>query len=249
MHTIEEIEEDVLKASAAEADHRDHTDDSANSDAGADSGRGDATGSIREWARALGFDDVGIADVDLSDAEAGLLEWLAAGCHGDMEYMARHGVTRARPSELIPGTVRVITVRMNYRARDAAAPEAVLGDRSRAYVSRYALGRDYHKVIRQRLQKLIDRMHAEFPGHSFRAFTDSAPVLEVALAAKSGLGWRGKHTLLLDRDMGSYFFIGEIYTNLPLPVTPATSAHCGTCSACISACPTRAIGRPDPLDA
>ncbi len=208
-----------------------------------------AVARISSWARELGFQEVGIADTDLASAEEGLLAWLADGCHGEMDYMARHGVSRARPSALIEGTLRVITVRMNYRSREAADPDAVLGDPSKAYVSRYALGRDYHKVLRNRLQRLIDRMQAEFPGHRFRAFTDSAPVLEVALATKSGLGWRGKHTLLLDRSAGSYFFLGEIYTDLQLPLTGATSAHCGSCTRCIDVCPTRAIVAPYRLDA
>ena len=209
----------------------------------------DASARIAEWARTLGFQEVGIADTDLSAAEEGLLAWLADGCHGEMDYMARHGVIRARPSALIPGTLRVITVRMNYLARDSADSADVLADPALAYVSRYALGRDYHKVLRHRLQQLIDRMRSAYGDHMFRAFTDSAPVLEVALAAKSGLGWRGKHTLLLSRDAGSYYFLGEIYTDLPLPVTPATTEHCGSCTRCIDACPTGAITGPYRLDA
>ena len=209
----------------------------------------DAASRIDKWAKALGFQQVGISDTDLGAAENGLLEWLAGGNHGDMDYMARHGVDRARPATLLPGTIRVITVRMNYLAQDAADSATVLTDAERAYVSRYALGRDYHKVLRNRLQQLIERMRDAFGGHVFRAFTDSAPVLEVALAAKSGIGWRGKHTLLLHRDAGSYFFLGEIYTDLPLPVTPSTSEHCGSCTRCIAACPTGAITGPYRLDA
>ena len=201
------------------------------------------------WGGELGFQEVGVSDTDLSAAEAGLLDWLAAGCHGDMDYMARHGLKRARPSELQPGTIRIICVRMNYfppRAQDAAS---VLADPDRAYVSRYALGRDYHKVMRNRLQQLIDRMRAAFGDYAFRAFTDSAPVLEVAAAAKAGIGWRGKHTLLLDREAGSWFFIGEIYCDLPLPVDSPQENRCGTCKRCIDVCPTQAIRGPYQLDA
>jgi epoxyqueuosine reductase len=206
-------------------------------------------GAIAAWGRELGFAEVGIADTELSEAEEHLQRWLAAGRHGDMAYMARHGTARARPAELVPGTVRVITARMNYWPAGAAPAQDVLADGRRAYVSRYALGRDYHKVLRARLARLVERIREAVGDFGYRVFTDSAPVLEVALAAKSGLGWRGKHTLLLTRAMGSYFFLGEIYTDLPLPATPATSAHCGTCEACIAACPTGAIVAPYELDA
>jgi epoxyqueuosine reductase len=204
---------------------------------------------IRRWGAELGFQRIGIADCELGDAEARLAEWLARGWHGDMDYMAAHGAKRARPGELVPGTLRVISARMNYLppgARDAAE---VLADPGAAYISRYALGRDYHKVLRRRLQRLADRITDEIGPFRYRAFTDSAPVMEVALADKAGLGWRGKHTLLLDRTMGSYFFLGEIYTDLPLPVDAATEAHCGTCRQCMSACPTGAIVAPYELDA
>jgi epoxyqueuosine reductase len=204
---------------------------------------------IRRWGRALGFQEIGIADTDLAAEEAPLAEWLAEGCHGTMDYMARHGATRARPAELVPGTVRVITARLDYSPPAARPGAEVLADPRRAYVSRYALGRDYHKVMRARLQRLADRVRDAVGDFGYRVFTDSAPVLEVALAARAGLGWRGKHTLLLTRDRGSWFFLGEIYTDLPLPVTPAVPGHCGTCSACIGACPTGAIVAPYRLDA
>jgi epoxyqueuosine reductase len=199
--------------------------------------------------RELGFAEVGIAGVDLSADEARLLRWLAAGRHGGMAYMARHGARRARPSELVPGTVRVITARMNYLPPAARAAADVLGDPRSAYVARYALGRDYHKVLRGRLQRLAAAIHAEVGEFGHRVFTDSAPVLEVALAARAGIGWRGKHTLLLTRHDGSWFFLGEIYTDLPLPPTPPQTAHCGTCVACLDACPTGAITGPYELDA
>jgi epoxyqueuosine reductase len=209
--------------------------------------------TIKAWGRELGFQSLGIADTDLSVAEPGIAAWLAAGCHGDMDYMARHGAKRTRPGELHAGTVRVISARMNYWPQ-ARASEPVLADGSRAYVSRYALGRDYHKLMRGRLARLAARIaeEADASGHRVfrdRVFTDSAPVMEVELARKAGLGWRGKHTLLLSREAGSYFFLGEIYTDLPLPVDAALSEHCGTCTRCIGACPTGAIVAPYRLDA
>ena len=204
---------------------------------------------IARWGRELGFAETGIADTDLGDDEARLVAWLAAGRHGAMDYMARHGTRRARPSELVPNTLRVITARMNYLPPGARASEEVLASPASAFVARYALGRDYHKVLRTRLEALARRIRAASGGGLARVFTDSAPVLEVALAAKSGIGWRGKHTLLLTREDGSWFFLGEIYTDLPLPATPPVSAHCGTCAACIGACPTGAIVAPYELDA
>jgi epoxyqueuosine reductase len=185
----------------------------------------------------------------LSAAETGLLAWLDQGFHGEMDYMAAHGVKRSRPAELIPGTLRIISVRLDYLPPRAADPHAVMADADAAYLARYALGRDYHKVLRNRLQKLAERISAAVGAHHFRVFTDSAPVLEVALAEKSGLGWRGKHTLLLNRQHGSWFFLGEIYTDLALPVDAPESSHCGSCQACIDVCPTRAIVAPYSLDA
>ena len=204
---------------------------------------------IRVWGRELGFAEIGVADTELSTEEARLMAWLDAGRHGEMDYMARHGTRRARPADLVPGTVRVISARLDYLPADAAPPDTVLDAPGKAYVSRYALGRDYHTVMRNRLQRLASRIAAAVGPFNYRVFTDSAPVLEVALAAHAGLGWRGKHTLLLTREAGSFFFLGEIYTDLPLPLSAATSAHCGTCSACLDACPTGAIVAPYELDA
>lgn len=201
------------------------------------------------WAAELGFDATGVAGVDLSSAEPGLLAWLDAGFHGTMDYMARHGLRRARPAELVPGTVSVISVRMNYLARTPQEAVGRLDDGVTAYVSRYALGRDYHKVLRGRLQGLADRIAAVAGPFGYRVFTDSAPVLEVELAQRAGLGWRGKHTLALHRKAGSFFFLGEIYTDLPLPPTPPLTAHCGSCTRCLDVCPTRAIVAPYRLDA
>jgi len=211
---------------------------------------------VQEWARELGFSQIGVAGVDLSDAEPGLLAWLAQGLHGDMHYMAAHGTRRARPAELVPGTVSVITARMDYLPAtvlgqpDWTAHELVRLQRPQeGIVSVYARGRDYHKVLRARLQKLADRMAAAIGPFGHRVFTDSAPVLEAELASRSGQGWRGKHTLVLSRDAGSMFFLGEIYVDLALTPTPPTTAHCGSCTACITACPTQAIIAPHRLDA
>ena len=210
--------------------------------------------AIKSWGRELGFAEIRIADTDLTRAEAGLRAWLDAGHHGEMDYMAAHGSKRARPAELVPGTVRVISARMDYLPA-AAAPEwrarewTRINDPQAATISLYGRGRDYHKVLRARLQKLADRIAGEVGAFGYRVFTDSAPVMEVALAEKAGLGWRGKHTLLLNRDAGSMFFLGDIYTDLPLPVDPAIGGHCGQCSACIEVCPTQAILGPYRLDA
>jgi epoxyqueuosine reductase len=203
---------------------------------------------IKAWGRELGFQAVGISDTRLDAAEANLLQWLADGRHGAMDYMAKHGAKRARPAELVPGTLRVISARMNYYPEHARDAHEVLADGSRAFVSRYALGRDYHKVLRNRLEKLAQQIRDEVACQC-RVFTDSAPVLEVELAQKAHLGWRGKHTLLLSRDQGSWFFLGEIYIDLPLPADTPEADHCGTCHACIDACPTRAIVAPYQLDA
>ncbi len=204
---------------------------------------------IREWGRELGFDAVGIADTALDLDEAHLLEWLRRGYQGDMAYMGRHGVKRARPRQLLPGTRRVISVRMNYRPDDVESDAAVLKDPERAFIARYALGRDYHKVLRNRLQQLANRIDTEIGAFGYRAFVDSAPVLEKALARNAGLGWIGKNTLLLSREAGSYFFLGELFTDLPLPVDEAPQEHCGSCRACIDVCPTGAIVGPYQLDA
>ena len=201
---------------------------------------------IKGWGTELGFQAVGIADADLSSAEPRLLEWLGQGWHGEMEYMARHGALRARPAELVPGTLRVISCRMDYLNGPA---QDISPDGEKAAIARYARGRDYHKLMRTRLQKLCDRIGAQAGRFGYRAFADSAPVMEVALAAKAGLGWRGKHTLLLSRDSGSWFFLGEIYCDLPLPADAEEKNHCGTCEKCIEVCPTQAIRGPYRLDA
>ena len=204
--------------------------------------------TVKTWGIELGFQAVGIADTDLGAAEGRLAEWLAAGFHGEMDYMARYGPRRARPAELRPGTLSVISARMNYQPR-AAEAWSVVDAPGKAYIARYAMGRDYHKVLRRRLEQLAQRIEREIGAFGHRVYTDSAPVMEVELAAKSGLGWRGKHTLLLSRDAGSYFFLGEIYTDLPLPVDAPVADHCGSCRKCLDICPTRAIVAPYKLDA
>ena len=208
---------------------------------------------IKSWGRELGFQETGISDTELTTEENGLQQWLQLGYHGDMDYMARHGTARTRPDELVPGTMRVISVRINYQPPHARESWSVLEDDEAAFISRYALGRDYHKVVRAKLQALADRIASAVAksttGFSYRVFTDSAPVMEVALARKAGLGWRGKHTLLLTRDAGSMFFLGELYLTLPLPVDTVISDHCGTCRKCIDICPTQAIIAPYQLDA
>lgn len=203
---------------------------------------------IKHWGQQLGFQQVGITDVDLSIYEERLQQWLAKGFHGDMHYMEKHGSKRSRPAELIPETCRIISVRMNYLPPDTEMI-AALKDRRKAYISRYALGRDYHKVLKKRLQQLAEKITAEVGEFNYRAFVDSAPVLEKPIAEKAGLGWIGKNTLVLNQQAGSWFFLGELYTNLPLPCDEPVNNHCGSCSACIDVCPTKAIIAPYQLDA
>jgi epoxyqueuosine reductase len=203
---------------------------------------------IKQWGAALGFQHVGIADTELTVAEARLERWLSAGYQGDMGYMSRHGTKRSRPAQLVPGTLSVISVRMDYlQAHDQSS--RVLADDRLGFVSRYALGRDYHKLMRKRLQQLAGHIEAQVGSYGYRVFVDSAPVLEKPLAQKAGIGWQGKHSNLVSRDAGCWFFLGELYTDLPLPADQAESDHCGRCSACIDCCPTRAIVAPYTVDA
>lgn len=204
---------------------------------------------LGERARALGFDEVGVAAIDIPEDERHLLKWLGEGFHGEMSYMARHGLMRSRPQQLFPGTVRVVSARMDYWPAAARDAQEVLGDGRLGYVSRYALGRDYHKTLRQALARLASELEQRIGPFGYRVCVDSAPVLEKALARNAGLGWIGKHTNLIARDRGSWFFLGEILTDLPLPVDESASAHCGSCQACMPACPTGAIVAPWRLDA
>jgi epoxyqueuosine reductase len=204
---------------------------------------------IRQWGAALGFQQIGFAALDIDEDEEHLMRWLDLQRHGQMNYMSRYGRTRARPQEVVPGTIRVISARMDYLPPDAVAAEDVLENSSLGYVSRYALGRDYHKLLRRRLAKLAEKISEHCTGSQYRAFVDSAPILEKAFARNAGLGWIGKHTNLINRSAGSWFFLGEILTDLPLPIDAAASAHCGTCQACIDVCPTAAIVAPYQLDA
>jgi epoxyqueuosine reductase len=205
--------------------------------------------SIKDWGRELGFQQVGIAGLELGEHEAHLERWLAAGYHGEMDYMGAHGSKRSHPDELVPGTLRVVSLRMDYLPGDTLMAQR-LGERETAYVSRYALGRDYHKLIRKRLQQLAERIQQAIGPFGYRAFVDSAPVLEKAIAEQAGLGWIGKNTLVLNRKAGSYFFLGELFVDLPLPVDePTTTEHCGRCTACLDICPTNAFVGPYALDA
>jgi len=205
---------------------------------------------IRNWGVTLGFQQIGITGINLSDDEERLFNWLDQDMHGDMEYMARHGTKRSRPDELVTGTLRVISLRMDYSSPETDDPWKVLNNPELGYISRYAVGRDYHKVIRSRIQSLADKIECYAGPFGYRAFTDSAPVLEKALARNAGLGWIGKHTNLINPKSGSWFFLGELYTDLPLPIDPPfTENHCGECKACIDICPTGAIIGPNQLDA
>ena len=203
---------------------------------------------IKAWAVALGFQQVGISDIDLSQHEYALQQWLDKQYHGDMDYMASHGMKRARPAELVPGTLRVISVRMDYLPPDASFARH-LKDGDMAYISRYALGRDYHKVLRKKLKQLGEQISERLADTQFRPFVDSAPVLEHAIAEKAGLGWTGKHSLTLNKQAGSWFFLGELFINLPLPVDEPVEENCGTCTACMTMCPTQAIVAPYQVDA
>lgn len=205
--------------------------------------------TIKQQGATLGFQQVGIADTDLSMAEAQLMRWLEKNFHGEMDYMARHGSKRSRPAELVPGTVRIISVRMDYFPPNSEDEWSVINEPHSGYISRYALGRDYHKLMRKRLQKLAQHIEKHIGPFGYRAFVDSAPVLEKAIAQKAGLGWIGKHSNLLNRDAGSWFFLGEIYTDLPLPIDQPRADHCGSCQACIDCCPTQAITGPREVDA
>lgn len=203
---------------------------------------------IKQWGRELGFQQVGITDTDLSQAEKRLEEWLAKNYHGEMQYMESHGTKRSRPAELVPGTLRIISVRMDYLPPNANIIPT-LKDRNKGYIARYAMGRDYHKVIKKRLQKLADKIAEAVGPFGYRAFTDSAPVMEKPIAEKAGLGWIGKNTNLINSKAGSWFFLGELYTDLPLPVDKPATNHCGSCHACLDICPTRAFVGPYQLDA
>jgi epoxyqueuosine reductase len=207
---------------------------------------------IKQWGQELGFQQVGITDTHLQEAEAHLQNWLGKNFHGEMDFMQRHGLKRSRPDLLHPGTARIISVRMDYQPEAPVTMKEQLTNPTSAYISRYALGRDYHKLMRNRLQKLADKIQAEIGSQlsgSMRAFVDSAPVLEKALAEKAGLGWIGKHSNLINRKAGSWFFLGELFTNLPLPIDSPGTAHCGECSACLDICPTQAIIAPYQVDA
>ncbi len=207
------------------------------------------TKQIKAWSNELGFAEATISDIDLSKCEARLNDWLNKNFNGEMDYMSVHGTKRTRPEQLVPGTIRAIAVRMDYLNEEMECAEKILQDTNKAYISRYALGRDYHKLIRNRLQKLANRISGSVGEFGYRALCDSAPVMEKALADKSGQGWQGKHTNIINREQGSWFFLGELYTDIPLPVDPPVSDHCGSCRACMDICPTDAIIAPYQLDA
>ena len=204
---------------------------------------------LKRWGRELGFQQIGIADCDLAQAETRLQHWLGESMHGDMGYMARHGLRRTRPAQLVPGTLSVVSARMDYLPEHQQSMDQALADPARAFISRYALGRDYHKVLRSRLKRLAQQLEAQIGAYGWRVFVDSAPVMEKPLAEKAGLGWIGKHTNLINRQAGSWFFLGEIYSDLPLPPDQPANEHCGHCHACLDICPTNAIIAPFQLDA
>lgn len=204
---------------------------------------------IHTWALALGFDDLRVATVDLSVYQSGFQRWIEAGHHGDMGYMVAHGAKRLHPEQLIPGTQRVLSLRRNYFPPDVVGPREVLGNPALGYVSRYALGRDYHKVMRQNLERLAGRIREVVGPFGYRAFCDSAPVYETGLAEQSGLGWKGKHSLILNREAGSWFFLGELFVDIPLPLDEPVGNHCGRCTACMDVCPTAAIIADGVVDA
>lgn len=214
-----------------------------------DSDMSELLSEMKVWAEDFGFQQLGVSDIDLTQAESALQSWIADKFHGEMHYMVKHGVKRTQPEALVAGTVRVITLRMDYWPEQAAEPWAVIEDDQKGFISRYALGRDYHKVMRHRLAKLAEKIKQEVGDMSYRVFCDSAPVMEKALAQKSGIGWQGKHSNILNKEHGSYFFLGEIYTDLPLPLTEPVTDHCGSCTACIDICPTQAIVAPYKVDA
>jgi epoxyqueuosine reductase len=204
---------------------------------------------IKQWALELGFQGVGISDTNLSAAELKLLDWLKNGHNGEMKWMQYHGDKRSQPAKLLANTTRIISVRLNYLPEENTNPNEILDDNIKAYISRYSLGRDYHKLMRMRLQKLADKINNDIGNFTYRAFVDSAPVLEKTIAEKAGLGWIGKHSNLINQDHGSWFFLGELYTNLDLPVDSPVKNHCGSCSSCIDLCPTKAIIAPYTVDA
>ena len=204
---------------------------------------------IKIWSTDLGFSQFGISDIDLSEAEGHLVNWIEKGFHGQMDFMHKHGSMRTHPEELVEGTVRVISLRFDYSYQSTIAYEKILEQPNKAAISRYAMGRDYHKLIRKKLQKLAEKIKAEVKDFNYRVFTDSAPVMEKAIAEKAGLGWIGKHSNVLNAKAGSYFFLGEIYTNIPLPISQKATYHCGSCTKCIDVCPTQAIVAPFQVDA